>query len=220
MALFRLEDVKFRSQTQEIIKGISLEIEKGSVNIFSGMAGSGKSTLLKLTAGILVPSGGKVFYKDMDIQTMSNAKNRQFRRECSFVFQDSALWANQNIQQNLDLVLQTQRPELDAKARLERIKEMCEIVHYERALTLRPVDLSMGEQKKIAFARAMINDPETLFLDECTESLDRKTSTVIMNLIRKFIDDGNTVIYVSHNTTFVTEFTGNVFAIAEGLLLD
>ena len=220
MALFRLENVRFSSHTQEIIRGVNLEIEQGSVNMFAGRAGCGKSTLLKLTAGILVPSGGKVFYKNRDIQTMSNIRNKQFRKECAFVFQDSALWANQSIQQNLDIVLQTHNPALSQNERLEKIHEMCDLVNYDRPLNLRPVDLSMGEQKKIAFARAMINDPETLFLDECTESLDRKGASIIMDLINIFIEKGNTVIYVSHSSTFITEFGGNVFGIAEGLLLD
>lgn len=218
MALFRLDDVKFKSRSNEVVRGISLEIERGTVTGLMGKSGSGKSTLLKLMAGILVPSGGRVFYKNVDIQMMSNAKNRKFRRECAFVFQDSALWANQDIQQNLNLPLQTHNPALSAGERLQRIQEMCELVKYDRALSLRPVDLSMGEQKKIAFARALINSPSTLFLDECTESLDRKSGEVILGILDKFITEGNTVVYVSHSSSFVTRIAGNIHVIDEGLL--
>ena len=218
MALFTLEDVRFNSRSKEVVRGISMEIEAGSVTGLTGKSGSGKSTLLKLIAGILVPSGGKVLYKGNDIQTMSNAKNKEFRRECAFVFQDSALWANQDIQQNLNLPLQTHNSKMSAQDRLLRIKEVCELVKYERPLHLRPVDLSMGEQKKIAFARAFINNPEVLFLDECTESLDRKGGAVILELLDGFIKNGKTVIYVSHNSFFIHSVAGKIHVIEEGLL--
>ena len=220
MALFRLNDVKFNSRSNEIIRGISMEIDAGTVTGLMGRSGSGKSTLLKLIAGILVPSAGRVLYKNVDIQLMNNRRNRTFRRECAFVFQDSALWANQDIAQNLNLPLQTHNPSMPHSERMQRIHEMCELVKYERPLTLRPVDLSMGEQKKIAFARALINNPDVLFLDECTESLDKKGGAVILDLLHKFIDSGKTIVYVSHSTSFISAIGGNKYVIDEGLLSD
>ncbi|MBQ9909552.1 MAG: ATP-binding cassette domain-containing protein [Treponema sp.] len=218
MALFTLDDVKFNSRNKEVIRGISLEIEEGTVNGLVGKSGCGKSTLLKLMAGILVPSGGRVLYKGTDIQLMNNTRNKEFRRECAFVFQDSALWANQDIQQNLNLPLQTHNPKMPLNERLQKIHEVCELVKYEKPMNLRPVDLSMGEQKKIAFARALINNPSTLFLDECTESLDRKGGAIIVDLIKNFIESGKTVVYVSHSTSFITAISGRLHVIDEGLL--
>lgn len=218
MPLLRLEDVKFHSRGKEVVRGISLEIERGAVTALTGRSGSGKSTLLKLAAGILVPSGGRVLYKDADIQTMSNSVNKKFRRECAFVFQDSALWANQDIQQNLNLPLQTHNPGMGAAERLRKIHDVCELLRYERSLGLRPIDLSMGEQKKIAFARALINDPEVLFLDECTESLDKKSGAVILEVLDRFRKSGRTIIYVSHSTTFIEAMGGDRYVLDEGLL--
>lgn len=218
MELFRVENVTFNSRNQKIIRGISLSIKKGSVIGLTGKSGSGKSTLLKLIAGILVPSSGKVFYRERDIQGMNSIQNRDFRKKCAFVFQDSALWANQSIQQNLELPLQTLNPKLSDSQRLLRIKEICELVKYERSLQLRPADLSMGEQKRIAFARALINKPDILCLDECTESLDRKGVEVIMSLLENFVSAGKTVIYVSHSSTFITTMAGKIYVIDEGLL--
>ena len=99
------------------------------------------------------------------------------------MFQDSALWANQTIMQNIELPLLSHFPRMDKVQRVERIRDMCGVVGYDRNLFLRPVDLSMGEQKKIAFARALIIHPKILFLDECIESLDEKGGLQIMNLI-------------------------------------
>ena len=218
MALFRLEDVRFNSRTKEVVRGVSMEIDPGTVTALLGKSGSGKSTLLKLIAGILVPSGGKVFYKDTDIQLMNNTLNKRFRRECAFVFQDSALWANQDIQQNLTLPLQPHNPMMSRNAILEKINKICELVNYDRSLNLRPVDLSMGEQKKIAFARALINEPDVLFLDECTESLDKKSGKVILDILSDFVNSGKTIIYVSHSTTFIAAMGGKQFVLDEGLL--
>ncbi|WP_191014602.1 cell division ATP-binding protein FtsE [Treponema zioleckii] len=219
MSLFELQNVKFDSRSQPIIRGISLTIEKGTVTGLVGKSGSGKSTLLKLIAGILVPTSGHVLFHGKDIQTMNNFQNKLFRKKCSFVFQDSALWANQNIQQNLMLPLQTQSPKMSNEERMRKIKKICETVRYDRPLELRPVDLSMGEQKKIAFARALINEPEVLFLDECTESLDQRGSAEIIELLQKFIADGNTVVFVSHNSNFINEMNGKLYELEKGELV-
>ena len=193
-----------------------MKIEKSSVTALVGRSGCGKSTLLKLIAGILVPTGGRVLYKGRNIQLMNGRQNKSFRKNCAFVFQDSALWANQDIQQNLNLPLQTHHPEMSQTERMDRIMEICSLVKYKRSLHLRPADLSMGEQKKIAFARALINNPNLLFLDECTESLDRRAVDVRMELLKKIVDEGKTVVYVSHNSEFITSMGGNMYVIEEG----
>ncbi len=218
MALFTVENVEFESRTAQIVKGVSLSIEKGSTTILSGRSGGGKSTLLKMIAGILVPTSGRVLFEGKDIQNMSKEANLAFRRRCSFVFQDSALWANQNIIQNLTLPLQIHFPKMKQEERVKLVHEVCSKVGYDRDLTLRPVDLSTGEQKKIAFARAIICDPEVLFLDECTESLDKKGSEIIIRLLHDFIDKGNTIIYISHHSSFVNEFPGINYYIDNGVL--
>ena len=218
MSLFFADDVKFSSRNKPIINGVTLSIERGSVVGLLGQSGSGKSTLLKLLAGILVPSSGKILYDGRDIQLMSNVENKTFRRHCSFVFQDSALWANQDIQQNLNLPLQTHNPAMSPAERLDVIHDICKTVGYTRPLNLRPVDLSAGEQKRVAFARAFINKPDVLFLDECTESLDRKGSAQIVKLLLDFKEKGNTIIYVSHSSTFISEIQGTLYEIENGSL--
>lgn len=218
MNLFEVQNLEFSSVSEKIIKGISLSIKKGTTNALLGKSGSGKSTLLKLIAGILVPEWGKVFFDGKNIATMSAKENLAFRKRCSFVFQDSALWANQDILSNLALPLQIHYPELNKDKRLEKIKEICEIVGYERSLALRPSDLSTGEQKQIGFARAVICEPEVLFLDECTESLDKRGAKILMDFLHKFVENGNTIIYISHDTGFVKEFPGTSYNIDAGMI--
>ncbi len=218
MELFKAQSVQFSSKTQRIIAGVSIGIEKGTVTGFLGRSGSGKSTLLKLIGGILVPTSGKVFFDGIDIQLMTNAQNKNFRKRCAFVFQDSALWENQNIEQNLSLPLQTQTVEISAFEQRERIAQVCHRVGYTRPLSLRPVDLSMGEQKRVAFARALISDPEVLFLDECTESLDVGGVELMMKILKDFIADGKTILYVSHRESFIREMGGTIYEVERGFV--
>jgi len=203
MSLFVLNDVKFSSSTQKIIKGASCIIEEGVVTGIVGKSGSGKSTLLKIIAGILIPTSGSVFFNGRDMYLMSNKENKAFRKRASYVFQDSALWENQTIEQNLSLPLQTHNQNITVKEKSQKINEVCNLVGYHRPLSLRPVDLSMGEKKKIAFARAFITKPNILFLDECIESLDNQSVDVIMTILKKFVNDGNTIIFISHNQNFI-----------------
>lgn len=216
MALFTVDSVTFNSNLVSILRQISFEISQGTVVEFHGPSGSGKSVLLKIVAGILMPTDGFVLYNGKKITDMSRQEDLLFRKQCAFVFQDSALWANQTISQNLMLPLQVHFPKMDGNERNERIRNVCNKVCYTRDLNVRPADLSVGEQKKIAFARALICEPNVLFLDECTASLDDKSAQVIMKLIHEFIDKGNTVLYISHNEQFRWEFPGTLYELENG----
>lgn len=218
MALFDVQNIGFSQNGKTIVDDISLTIEKGSVTGFLGRSGCGKTTLIKLISGILVPTSGKSLFEGHDIQTMSKSRNLEFRKRCSFIFQDSALWANQDIMQNLILPLKIHFPKMPPEQMKDEIKMACEKVNFNKALSLRPADLSAGEQKKIAFARAMISKPEILFLDEVTSGLDINSSEQIMGLLKAFLDDGKTIVYVSHNNEFIKNFQGTLHIIEEGKL--
>lgn len=216
MALFSVKDVSFSSLQAEIVHDVSMEIEKGSIVELHGPSGGGKSTLLKLIAGILLPNEGSVCYNGSDLSLMTRSEDLQFRKECSFVFQDSALWANQTIAQNIMLPLQVHYPKLSAGERSAALAEVCEHVGYTRDVNVRPADLSAGEQKKVAIARALITKPKVLFLDECTASLDDQSSNVVIRLLHQYASEGNTIIYITHSERFRWEFQGILYEVIAG----
>lgn len=218
MSLFEVQNLSFAQGGKKIVNEVSLSIEKGTVSGFVGKSGCGKTTLIKLISGILVPTGGKSLYNGQDIQTMTKAQSLDFRKRCSFVFQDSALWANQDILQNMTLPLKIHFPKMDPDEQLKLVNEALESVNFHRPLNLRPADLSMGEQKKVAFARAIICKPEILFLDEVTTGLDVTGCEKIESLLYDFLKEGNTLVYVSHNTEFIEKFPGTLHIIEEGTL--
>lgn len=216
MAILELQNVTFTDNGQKVIKGISHSIETGSVTAFLGKPGSGKSTALKLMAGLINPTTGKLLFEGKDINSMKRHETLEFRRRTAFMFQDSALWANQDIFHNLELPLVTHFPQMSAKERKNRIQEMVNLVEYTRPLTNRPAGLSIGEQKKISFARALICNPEVLFLDEPTESLDEKTVELILGILKKFIEEKKTLIYVSHDNVLINSMVSDKIYFADG----
>lgn len=216
MAILELQNVSLTDNSHNIIKNISHSIEEGTVTAFLGKPGSGKSTSLKLMAGLINPTKGKLLFQGKDINSLSRTENLEFRRRTAFMFQDSALWQNQDIYHNLELPLLIHFPEMSAKQRKERISEITELVEYSRPLTNRPASLSIGEQKKISFARALICNPDVLFLDEPTESLDEKTVTLILLILKEFVAEKKTLIYVSHDNVLINSFTSDKIYFEDG----
>jgi ABC-type lipoprotein export system ATPase subunit len=216
--LIALHEIYFSAQNESIIKNFSYQFKRGTTSALTGSAGSGKSTVLKLAAALLVPDSGKVLYRGENIAAMSRKANLQFRRECGFVFQDSALWANQTIYQALELPLRVHFPKMGEAERKKIIKDTLALVCYEKEVDVRPERLSMGEQKLIAFARALICKPQTLFLDEWTESLDETSASRLLRVVERYKAEKKTVIFVSHDAGIVKALADFVLIMNDGTL--
>jgi ABC-type multidrug transport system ATPase subunit len=214
--IIEVKNVSFSAQNRQIVKNVSHEFPEGKTTALVGPSGSGKSTLLKLSAGLLVPSEGEVSYRGIDMSRMTRAENLAFRREGSMVFQDSALWANQSLFQSLELPLRIHFPEMTRAERENRIQSVLRDVGYKRDLSARPAMLSMGEQKLIAFARAMICRPKLLFLDEWIESLDDSAAHRLIQLVRRFRENNCTIVFVSHDFRIVRDLADYVVMILGG----
>ena len=206
MSLLKMINVCFEDNDQKIIRNISHYIEESTVTAFLGKPGSGKSTALKLLAGLITPTSGSITFEDKEIHAMSIKENEVFRKKAAFMFQDSALWANQDIYHNLELPLQLHYPDMSPEDRKEKIQKYAELVEYTKPLNVRPAALSIGEQKKISFARALICEPDLLFLDEPTESIDEKTEDLFISILKDFISQNKTVVYVSHDNYLINSF--------------
>lgn len=222
MTLLEMKNVSYLNEQdgKPVIDNVSIEINKGSVSAFLGKPGGGKSSALKLIAGLLLPDSGEILFEGKNIHELKTKDYLLMRKHTGFMFQDSALWANQDIFHNLELPLQTHFPKMDAAERKEKIEAVVKLVGYTKPLTLRPVSLSIGEQKRIGFARALIYEPDILFLDEPTESIDVKTISLFEDIIRDFIAKGNTLIYVSHDIDFINRMGGKKYYFEDGKIAD
>ena len=199
-----------------IVRDFSYQFEEGKTTALVGPSGSGKSTVLKLCAGLLIPVSGEVYFRGKDIFTMNRHENLVFRQEGAMVFQDSALWANQNLYESLELPLRIHYPKMTPREREHRILSVLRDVGYKRDLSIRPAQLSMGEQKLIAFARAIICWPKLLFLDEWTESLDDSSAQRLIGLTRRHQNENYTIILVSHDFRIIKNLADYVLMILGG----
>ncbi|MCL2211462.1 MAG: ATP-binding cassette domain-containing protein [Treponema sp.] len=215
-SILEFKEATFSAQDRSIIQGISVEFMEGKTTAIVGPSGGGKSTVLKMAAGLLLPNNGEVLYRGKNIAHMNRAENLDFRRESSFVFQDSALWANQDLFQILELPLKVHYPKMDRKERAQRIKEVTETVGYRKDLDIRPSRLSMGEQKLIAFARALLCNPELMYLDEWTESLDETAADRLINIVRHKQKEDKTILFVCHDMRIIRILAEYVIVIVDG----
>jgi ABC-type transporter Mla maintaining outer membrane lipid asymmetry ATPase subunit MlaF len=213
--IIELKNVCFSSQDRVIVQDFSCQFEEGKITALIGPSGSGKSTVLKLSAGILVPNEGEIYFRGMDIFDMNRQENLDFRREAAMVFQDSALWANQSLYQTLELPLRVHFPKMPPKDRDKRIMEVLAVVGYKRDLSIRPDQLSMGEQKLIGFARALMCHPKLLFLDEWVESLDESNALRLIQYVQRHQKEQNTAIFVCHDFRIVRNLADHIILIKE-----
>jgi ABC-type multidrug transport system ATPase subunit len=216
--IIELKDVFFSTQGADVLKTVSYAYEEGKSTALIGPAGSGKSMMLKLSAGLLLPSHGTVLYKGQDIAGMNRQQNLAFRKESAVVFQDSALWVNQSIYQILELPLKIHFPEQTDKERNQRIKDVLAQVGYKKSVHVRPSALSMGEQKLIGFARALLCSPSLVFLDEWTESLDAATERRLVKIVQTMREKNCTILFVSHNLHVIRNIADYVLLIVDGKL--
>jgi ABC-type lipoprotein export system ATPase subunit len=214
--IIELNNVGFSAQNRWIIKDVNINFNAERTTAIVGPSGGGKSTVLKLSAGLLVPDIGEVLFKGKNIAHMNRSENLDYRRESSFVFQDSALWANQDLNQILELPLRIHYPDMEKKDRQERIREVTAEVGYRKDLDIRPSRLSMGEQKLIAFARALLCKPTLLYLDEWTESLDETSADRLIGIVKKKQKEGASILFVCHDMRIIKDIADYVVIIADG----
>jgi len=216
--LFNVDHVSVRIAETEILHDISIELSQGIATCIVGKAGSGKSTLLKVISGLVLPDEGAVFYKGKNIHNMNKRETMEFRAACSFAFQDAALWANQSIYNNLALPLAIHKPELNKTDTDAIIKRVIQRVGYQEGLGFRPADLSMGEQKLISIARALICEPEIMFLDEPTASLDHEAVERLIQILLEEKKSGRTIIMVTHDANLIARLADQICIVANGSL--
>ena len=184
----------------EVLKGVDIEIERGSLVSIVGRSGSGKSTLLHILGTLDLPSSGQVILDGQDTAQLSAKQLASFRNQhIGFIFQFHHLLqefsALENAMFPLLIAGQSQK-EAAAKA-----KELLQYLGLGDRLEHKPSELSGGEQQRVAIARAMVNKPAILLADEPTGNLDQQTATDIHQLFLKLkADFGQTCVVVTHHT--------------------
>lgn len=202
----------------KVLKGITTTFETGKTNLIIGQSGSGKTVLLKSLLGIHKPDAGTIAYDGRKYWELSEDEKRELRTEIGMVFQGSALFDSMTVAQNVGFPLRMFTSKTPAEIR-ERIDQVLERVNLTEARAKKPSEISGGMQKRVAIARAIVNNPKYLFCDEPNSGLDPKTSTVIDNLIQEITKEYNiTTVINTHDMNSVMEIGQKIVFLKEGIL--
>lgn len=215
----RLTGISLASESTPILEEITVDFPANACTVVMGPSGSGKSTLLKIAAGLIVPDDGWVEILGVDPARASDREIESLRARNGFVFQDGALWQNMSLYDNLALPLQYHEPERDAAAVRARIAELTRELGATRRLELRPSQVSAGERKIISFIRAIVTDPELLFMDEPTTSVDAERNTLLIARLRSIRERGRTIIAVTHDARIASRIADYILVVKEGRVL-
>lgn len=181
----------------QVLKRVSLEVNKNEYVALMGPSGSGKSTLMNLLGCLDTPTSGEYFLNGTDVSKMSDNSLAQVRnKEIGFIFQTFNLLPRSTALENVALPLIYAG--YGKSEREKRAMQVLEQVGLADRVKHKPNELSGGQRQRVAIARALVNQPAILLADEPTGNLDTKTSYEIMGLLHKLHQEGNTIIIVTH----------------------
>ncbi len=178
------DDVRLAFDENQVLSGVSFQLERGETKALFGVAGSGKSLILKMAMGLIRPDSGRIVVLGQDITEMREEDLFVLRRRIGMVFQESALFDSQSVAENVAYRLTEEKGIYDPAIDL-RVREALRFVELEHTLNLNPSELSGGMRRRVAIARAIITQPELLLYDSPTGGLDPVTSNTIIELIVK-----------------------------------
>ena len=202
----------------QILNGISLDIHEHEFVSIVGQSGSGKSTLMNMIGALDRPTEGTYLLNGVDISTLNDQELSRIRnQEIGFVFQTFNLISRTNALKNVEMPMMYAG--MPRKQRLERAKELLEIVGMSERADHQPNELSGGQKQRVAIARAMANKPSILLADEPTGALDSKTGRMIMDLFHKLHqEEGTTIVLITHSNELAAE-TERIITISDGSVI-
>ena len=196
-----------------VLNDISFKVLKGEIVVIVGPSGSGKTTLLNILAGLEEPSSGSVFLNGKPFPKKSEEIDILRSKNIGYIFQNYGLISVINVFDNVGLGLVNQR--VDRK----KIMEMLRKLRIDHLASKFPNELSGGQKQRVSIARALIKDPDIIFLDEPTGALDDETTKEFFEIIKDLKDQQKTLLIVTHDERFL-EFADKTIRIKDGLVSD
>ena len=200
------------------LRDLSLRIDKGDFVFLTGPSGAGKSTLLRLLLRQEVPSDGQLVVAGRNLATLTPRQVQAYRRSLGFVFQDFKLLPGKTVLENVAFVPRVLGMPLSQQQR--RTFQVLKWVGLQHRMTAFPLELSGGEQQRIAIARALVNDPAIILADEPTGNLDPDLSLEIMNLFREINARGTTVVVATHDRELIRRVGRRAVTLDHGRIVE
>lgn len=204
--------------THQVLKDISLDINKGEIATIIGPSGGGKSTTLRCINLLEEPSAGEIVFHGNNVLE-PNFNRNIYRAKVGMVFQQFDLFENKNVLANCmvgqELVLKRSKDEAKQIA-LANLKK----VGMEQYINARPSQLSGGQQQRVAIARAICMDPEILLFDEPTSALDPEMVGEVLTVMKNLAMTGLTMMIVTHEMAFARDISDQIFFISDGVIAE
>lgn len=202
----------------EALRGVSIEIKANDYLSIMGASGSGKSTFIHILSCLDTPTAGEYYLEDKLVsnytdEELAGIRNRFF----GFVFQNFSLLPRLTALDNVALPLIYAG--VKKNERIKRAEQMLDKIGLKDRIHHRPNELSGGECQRVAIARALVNNPKVIFADEPTGNLDSKTGAEIMELFDRLVDEGHTVVLVTHDAN-VAAHAREIITLKDGLIVN
>lgn len=214
MSVVRLNAVRKRFGPLEVLKDVSMEVERGNVVVIIGRSGSGKSTLLRCINGLEPIDGGEIFVNDRKL-TRDERSLRVLRREVGFVFQAYNLFPHLTVERNITIGLTVVHKMPLPQAR-EIAAQVLGKVGLLDKLDAYPDELSGGQQQRVAIARCLALSPKVMLFDEVTSALDPELKGEVLKVIAELAQDGMTMILVTHEMQFARSVADRIVFMNDG----
>jgi cell division transport system ATP-binding protein len=200
------------------LHNLTLAVGKGEFVFLTGPSGAGKSTLLRLLLRQEAPSGGQLIVGGRSLAKMSPSQVQTYRRTVGFVFQDFKLIPTLTVYENITFVPRVLGQGLAVQRR--KAFQVLKWVGLQHRMNAFPLELSGGEQQRVAVARALINDPALVLADEPTGNLDPDLALDIMNLFREINARGTTVLVATHDRELIRRVGRRTVLLEQGRIAE
>ncbi|WP_267640376.1 amino acid ABC transporter ATP-binding protein [Haloarchaeobius amylolyticus] len=216
--LLRVEDVHKSYGDEEVLNGISFELDRGDVEVLAGPSGSGKSTLLRCVNRLTEIDSGEI-YLDGELVSGPDTDVNELRKQVGMVFQDFNLFLHLTALENITLGLRRVKGVPKAEARDRAMDHLKEVGLADQADSY-PAELSGGQKQRVGIARALAMDPKLMLFDEPTSALDPELVGEVTSVMRDLADEGMTMLVVTHEMGFAREAASRMMFLADGKLVE
>ncbi len=215
--MIEVKNIKKSFGDKVVIQDVSCVMKAGQCNLIIGSSGSGKTVLQKCMVGLFEPDEGEILYSGQNFTAMTGADKTEVRKEIGMLFQGSALFDSQNVQDNVMFPLNMFTKDKYRK-KLDRVNEVLARVNLAADVNKKfPAELSGGMKKRVALARAIVLNPKYLFCDEPNSGLDPQTSLVIDRLIKEITEEYQiTTVVNTHDMNSVMEIGNYILYMYQG----
>ena len=208
---------KTAGETMRILQNVNLQVMKGEMVAIMGLSGSGKTTLLHVLTGVDTPDDGEIVIGGETFSQLTEEEKAFFRRKhMGMIFQDFQLLESLTVKENILLPLILERKEADIQQ--ERFSKIADVLGIEKLADKGSTEISGGQKQRVAIGRALINEPDIIFGDEPTGSLDRKTTGDVMRCMKQMNQrSGISFLLVTHDA-YTASFCDRVLFLQDGNL--